>query len=326
MLIENARSIIELEAESISRLSNLLTDDFEKAVKSILSCEGRVVVSGMGKSGLIGKKISATLASTGTPSFFMHPAEAIHGDLGMLKKEDILLAISNSGETEEIVKMIPYASKLGSKIICITGKKDSFLAKNSDYFLNSSVEKEAGKIGLAPTCSTTAQLVLGDALSITVSEQKSFESQDFAQLHPGGTLGRKLLGDVCEVMNTGEHIPVVKVDDDFNHALHEITNKGLGFTTVCTDDQNRLAGIITDGDVRRILIANPNRDIWNMSCESLMTKDPLTIRPDDTIAHTIEVMESKSITTLIITDEDGIVEGVVHLHDLLGRGKVKIDI
>ncbi|PLX16093.1 MAG: hypothetical protein C0601_10745 [Candidatus Muiribacterium halophilum] len=325
MLIDNARKIIELEARSIQRLCEFLDSDFENAIESILLCEGRVVVSGMGKSGLIGKKISATLASTGTPSFFMHPAEAIHGDLGMLKKEDILLAISNSGETEEIVKMIPYAKKIGTKIICITGKRNSFLAVNSDYFLNSNVEKEAGKIGLAPTCSTTAQLVLGDALAITVSEKKSFESNDFAQLHPGGTLGRKLLGDVSEVMNTGEAIPMVRSDKIFSDALEEISRKRLGFTTVCNDDST-LLGIITDGDVRRILMSNPNSDIWNMSCEQVMTKDPMTISPQETIAKAIEIMENKSITTLIITDEKKNIVGVVHLHDLLGRGKVKIDI
>ncbi|MFA7577647.1 MAG: KpsF/GutQ family sugar-phosphate isomerase [Candidatus Muiribacteriota bacterium] len=320
-----ASEIIKLEAASINGLIDNLTSDFDRSVELILQCPGRVVVSGMGKSGLIGKKISATLASTGTPSFFMHPAEAIHGDLGMLKKEDLLLAISNSGETDEILKMLPYAKKNGVRIIGICGKPGSYLAINSDCFLNSSVKKEAGIIGLAPTCSTTAQLVLGDALAIAVSEARSFEAKDFAQLHPGGTLGRKLLGYIKDVMHTGVTIPKVSDNLKLIDAVKEITDKRLGFCVV-TDRNNEVLGIVTDGDLRRIIMRNKNKDIWNMEVSSVMSKNPKTVQSDILIAEALELMEQKQITSLVVASSNNILEGVVHLHDLLGRGNVKISI
>ena len=320
-----ASEIIKLEAASINGLIDNLTSDFDRSVELILQCPGRVVVSGMGKSGLIGKKISATLASTGTPSFFMHPAEAIHGDLGMLKKEDLLLAISNSGETDEILKMLPYAKKNGVRIIGICGKPGSYLAINSDCFLNSAVKKEAGIIGLAPTCSTTAQLVLGDALAIAVSEARSFEAKDFAQLHPGGTLGRKLLGYIKDVMHTGVTIPKVSDNLKLIDAVKEITDKRLGFCVV-TDRNNKVLGIVTDGDLRRIIMRNKNKDIWNMEVSSVMSKNPKTVQSDILIAEALELMEQKQITSLVVASSNNILEGVVHLHDLLGRGNVKISI
>ncbi|MGM0607247.1 MAG: KpsF/GutQ family sugar-phosphate isomerase [Candidatus Muiribacteriota bacterium] len=324
MLRKKAVEIIQLEAESINNLIDNLDSNFTRATELILQCAGRVVVTGMGKSGLIGKKITATLASTGSPSFFMHPAEAIHGDLGMLKKEDILLAISNSGETDEVIKMLPYAKTHGIRVIGITGNKNSYLARNSDYFLNTYVKKEAGIIGLAPTCSTTAQLVMGDALAITVSELKNFRAKDFAQLHPGGTLGRKLLGSVREVMHKGNNVPKVSVNVSLGEAIIEITAKRLGSTLIV--EKNKVKGIITDGDLRRVILRNKNKNLCELNIKEVMVKDPVTINENTLIANALEIMEKKQITSLAVTDNENNLEGIVHLHDLLGRGNIKMSI
>lgn len=325
MYTDNARNVIRLEAEAIADLNNRLDDDFNKAVTTVLECEGRIVVSGMGKSGIIGKKISATLASTGSPSFFMHPAEAIHGDLGMLKKEDVLLAISNSGETEELIKMLPFAKNRNIRIIAICGNKRSYLAENCDFFLDSGVKREAGKMGLPPTCSTTAQLVLGDALAITVSELRNFEARDFADLHPGGSLGRKLLGSLKDVMITGFSVPIVNENALLIDAVKEITEKRLGFTTA-VNNSRKLTGLLTDGDLRRIILRNKNKDIWSMSLRDVMTRHPLTVHKDIMVADALEIMEKKQITSLVVVNDDEFIEGVVHLHDLLGRGSIKLSL
>jgi arabinose-5-phosphate isomerase len=323
MYTDNAKKIIELEADSVRLLADRLTDDFNKAVNAIIECDGRIVVSGMGKSGIIGKKISATLASTGSPSFFMHPAEAIHGDLGMLKKEDVLLAISNSGETEELIKMIPFAKSHNIRIIAICGNTNSYLADNCDFLLDSGVKREAGKIGLPPTCSTTAQLVMGDALAITVSELRNFEASDFANLHPGGSLGRKLIGSIKEVMITGFAVPIINENSTLIDAVKEITDKRLGFTTI-VNNSRKLTGLLTDGDLRRIILRNKNKDIWNLNLRDVMTRHPLTVSRDIMVADALELMEKKQITSVIVANDDEFIEGVAHLHDLLGRGSIKL--
>jgi len=286
-------------------------------VEVLHACTGKVVVSGMGKSGLIGQKIAATLASTGTPAFFLHPAEGIHGDLGMLARRDALVAISNSGETEELLKLLPFVKRLNIPVIAMTGRAQSTLAKNSEVVLDVSVPEEACPMGLAPTASTTATLAMGDALAITLLQKRGLKEEDFAQFHPGGTLGRRLLLKVRDVMHQGPAIPQVSSQASAHHAILEMTAKKLGMTTVL-DQAGHLLGIITDGDLRRIL--EKGIDLATATAGDLATKHPRTIGPDELAAKALQIMEQYSITSLVVVEGAGPIAGIIHLHDLLKNG------
>ncbi len=320
MSIEEGKRVLAIEARAITNLIDRLDHRFAKAVDLLFHCQGKVVVSGMGKSGLIGTKIAATLASTGTPAFFLHPAEGIHGDLGMLARKDLLIAISNSGETDEVLKLLPSVKRLDVPVIALTGRPQSTLAKNSDVALDVSVSEEACPLGLAPTASTTATLALGDALAIALLQRRGFKEEDFAQFHPGGTLGRRLLLKVRDLMHQGEAIPRVPHTASLREAILEMTSKKLGMTTV-TEADGRLRGVITDGDLRRFL----ERGIdWTSSrAGDVASKNPKTITPDDLAARGVQIMERHSITALIVVGgENQEVVGVLHLHDLLKSGVV----
>ncbi len=320
MSIEEGKRVLAIEARAITNLIDRLDHRFAQAVDLLFHCQGKVVVSGMGKSGLIGTKIAATLASTGTPAFFLHPAEGIHGDLGMLARKDLLIAISNSGETDEVLKLLPSVKRLGVPVIALTGRPQSTLAKNSDVALDVSVSEEACPLGLAPTASTTATLALGDALAIALLQRRGFKEEDFAQFHPGGTLGRRLLLKVRDLMHQGEAIPRVPHTASLREAILEMTSKKLGMTTV-TESDGRLRGVITDGDLRRVL----ERGIdWTSSrAGDVASKNPKTITPDDLAARGVQIMERHSITALIVVGgENQEVVGVLHLHDLLKSGVV----
>ncbi len=320
MSIEEGKRVLAIEARAITNLIDRLDHRFAQAVDLLFHCQGKVVVSGMGKSGLIGTKIAATLASTGTPAFFLHPAEGIHGDLGMLARKDLLIAISNSGETDEVLKLLPSVKRLGVPVIALTGRPQSTLAKNSDVALDVSVSEEACPLGLAPTASTTATLALGDALAIALLQRRGFKEEDFAQFHPGGTLGRRLLLKVRDLMHQGEAIPRVPHTASLREAILEMTSKKLGMTTV-TESDGRLRGVITDGDLRRFL----ERGIdWTSSrAGDVASKNPKTITPDDLAARGVQIMERHSITALIVVDgKNQEVVGVLHLHDLLKSGVV----
>jgi arabinose-5-phosphate isomerase len=321
MVINSAKRVLKIEAEAIKHLLKSVDENFAKAVDLILSCKGRVIVTGVGKSGIIGKKISATLSSTGTPSFFLDPAEAIHGDLGMVLDDDIILAISHFGETEEINKLLPFFKKNKNKVIAFTGKRNSTLAKKSDIVINIHVEKEACSLGLAPTASTTAALAMGDALAVALLDKRGFKKKDFVRLHPGGTLGKRLMLKVGDVMKTGKSIPIVHEQAAMMDAIREITAKNQGFTSVI-DEKGKLKGIITDGDLRRAI--QKNADFNHQKAKAVMTPNPKTIEKDKLVAEAIARMEEKAITSLVIVDKFKRPVGVVHLHDLLGRNEFKI--
>lgn len=305
-----AENVFETESKAIKNLSALLTKDFEGAVKLILHSRGRLVISGMGKSGHIGVKISATLASTGTPSFFMHPAEAIHGDLGMLTKDDILLAISNSGESDEIVRIIPLVKRMGIKMIGMAGKLNSTLAKESDFFLNIAVEKEACPLELAPTSSTTATLVMGDALAIALMQARNFKPEDFAMFHPGGSLGKKLLTKVRDIMHH-QPLPIVHSNSTFQEIITTITDGRLGLCIVVDDDE--ISGIITDGDLRRALEIT-ERPRFGLLAHEIMTSSPKTIDADQMAIDAERYMLDNKINELIVTEDKKLV-GVVQIFD-----------
>lgn len=319
MSIQQGKRVLEIEARAIAALVDRLDDRFAKAIDLLLRCTGKVVVSGMGKSGLIGQKIAATLASTGTPAFFVHPADGIHGDLGMLAKQDALLAISNSGETEEVLKLLPFMKRLSLPIIALTGRTQSTLAKNSDVVLDVSVSEEACPLGLAPTSSTTAALAMGDALAIALLQKRGFKEEDFAQFHPGGVLGRRLLLKVRDLMHQGDAIPRVRATASAREAILEMTSKKLGMTTVM-NAKGQLAGVITDGDLRRFLEKGSN--IAKAKASDLGSKSPRTIQADALAAKALQTMEQFSITTLVVVDERKRLAGVIHLHDLLKSGVV----
>jgi arabinose-5-phosphate isomerase len=321
-IINQAREVLSVEAAAIQSLIPRVNGQFTAAVQMILACNGRVVVTGMGKSGLVGKKIAATLASTGTPSFFLHPAEGIHGDLGMVTVHDIVLAISNSGETGEIIGILPTLKRIGAPIIALCGKDNSTLVRNSEAFLDISVEKEACPMGLAPTASTTATLAMGDALAVALLSARKFRPEDFALFHPGGALGRKLLLTVENVMHTGEDNPVVTPDRTVKEALFTITAKGLGATSV-VDQEGRLLGILTDGDIRRGL--ENGHEFLDKPLATIMTKNPRTITKDKLAAHALHQMEKnkpRPITVLPVVDEENRAIGMLHLTDLLRQGVV----
>jgi arabinose-5-phosphate isomerase len=317
--VAEGRRVLRIEAHAVQALVDRLDAQFAKAVDLVLRCKGKVVVSGMGKSGLVGQKIAATMASTGTPAFFLHPADGIHGDLGMLGRADVLLAISNSGETQEILQLLPYVERLGISVISMTGRMTSTLAKNSDVALDVSVSEEACPMGLAPTASTTAALAMGDALAVVLLQKRGFKQEDFAQFHPGGTLGRRLLVRVKDLMHGGADMPVVSETVPATAAILEITAKKLGMTTVM-DIHGRLAGIITDGDLRRFV--QQGGDFAKATAGELASRNPKTIAPDDLAAKAVERMERFSITTLVVAEGERRILGVIHLHDLLKHGIV----
>jgi arabinose-5-phosphate isomerase len=311
--------VLDIEARAVQALVQRLDGGFTEAVDLLYDCKGKVVVSGMGKSGLIGQKIAATLASTGTPSFFLHPAEGLHGDLGMLARGDVLITISNSGETQEILQLLPFMERMGIPVMAIVGRMSSTLAKNSTVALDVSVAEEACPMGLAPTASTTATLAMGDALAVALLEKRGFKEQDFAQFHPGGTLGRRLLVKVRDVMHVGKELPQVRDTVSASEAILEMSAKKLGMTTV-VDQVGALTGIITDGDLRRFL--QQGGDFSNTTAGSLASHDPKLIGPDELAAKAVEMMERYSITTLVVADTTEQIVGVVHLHDLLKHGIV----
>lgn len=318
-LITLGQAVVRTEAEAVFALLEKLDGSFEKACELILNCPARVVVLGMGKSGHIGGKIAATLASTGTPAFFVHPGEASHGDLGMITRQDVVLALSNSGETAEITTILPLIKRLGVPLIGMTGNPNSTLAKESDVFLDVSVDKEACPLGLAPTSSTTATLVMGDALAVALLDARGFTEEDFAFSHPGGSLGRRLLLHVADVMHTGQQIPMVSADALLSDALVEMSGKGLGMTAI-VDDKKRVLGIYTDGDLRRTL--NNNVDIHNTRISDVMTTHCKTIGKQVLAAEALNVMDTYKINALLVTDDDMQVEGVINMHDLLKAGVI----
>lgn len=315
MSLNAARKVLSIEAQALLRLRDGLDDAFTTAVERILSCPGRVVVTGMGKSGLIGHKISSTLASTGTPSFFLHPAEALHGDLGMIKASDLVLALSNSGETEELVRLAPYIKRIGAVLVAVTGNPRSSLARAADLHLTVAVDQEACPLGLAPMASTTAQLALGDALAAALIERRGFQSEDFARLHPGGKLGKRLMR-IRELMHAGREVPRVNPETPMKDVLYEISSKKLGMTVV-VDGEDRLRGILTDGDIRR-LIEREGGAFLHQTAGEVATPHPLTISPDAMAVEALGVMEGRKVTSLVVTDGEGHVQGVLHLHDLWG--------
>jgi len=319
--IERAKRVLEIEAEAIRDLVGRLDENFLKAVEIILHCEGKVVVTGVGKSGIIGKKIASTLASTGTPAFFLHPADGLHGDLGMLEGRDVVLAISNSGETEELAQILPVIKRQGNKLIVFTGNPSSTLAKAGDVVIDVSVKEEACPLGLAPTASTTASLAMGDALAVALLERRGFRREDFAMLHPGGTLGRKLLLRVRDLMHTGEEFPRVYEETLMKEVLVEITSKRLGVTAVL-NSKGELVGVITDGDLRRALERYP--DLLSRRASDCMTRNPKWIEADALAAQAVQRMEEHSITSLFVFQRPGdkVPVGIVHLHDLLKAGVV----
>jgi arabinose-5-phosphate isomerase len=313
MSLETARRVLRIEAAAIEGLAARLDDKFDRAVELLFACKGRVAVTGMGKSGLIGRKIAATFASTGTPSFFLHPAEALHGDLGMLVRDDSLLALSYGGETEEIVALLPTLQHMNVSIVALTGQPRSTLAAASAVVLDVSVKEEACSLNLAPTASTTAALALGDALAISLLERRGFSPADFAALHPSGRLGKKLMR-VEALMHKGEALPRVAPTTKMPDIIYEMSKKGLGMTTVM-EESGRLAGIITDGDLRRLMQSRKGATL-ELSAAEAMTKNPATIGPRELASTALSHMEQRKITSVVVVDAEQRVAGVVHLHDL----------
>ncbi|GAB4289408.1 MAG: arabinose-5-phosphate isomerase KdsD [Thiohalomonadaceae bacterium] len=314
------RAVLETEAAAVAALSGRIDAGFARACRHMLACEGRIVVTGMGKSGHIGAKIAATLASTGSPAFFVHPGEASHGDLGMITAKDVVLALSNSGETEELLTILPLIKRLGVPLISLTGNPRSRLAKAATVNLDVSVEKEACPLGLAPTASTTATLAMGDALAVALLEARGFTAEDFALSHPAGSLGRRLLLRIEDIMHTGESIPRVGAEASLRDALLEMTRKGLGMTSV-VDDGGHIIGIFTDGDLRRLL-DHGEVDIAGMQVAQVMTRGCTTIHPDRLAAEALHIMEEKRINALPVVDADGLLCGAINMHDLLRAGVV----
>ncbi|HLI16851.1 MAG TPA: KpsF/GutQ family sugar-phosphate isomerase [Rhodanobacteraceae bacterium] len=313
-LLASARKVIGIEARGIEALASRLDGDFSKACGLILACPGRVVVSGMGKSGHIARKIAATLASTGTPAFFVHPGEASHGDIGMITSHDVVMLLSNSGETEEILTILPFLKRQGNALVAMTGNPRSSLARDADAHLDASVSTEACPLGLAPTASTTAALVLGDALAIALLEARGFTADDFARSHPAGALGRRLL-KISDVMHTGNAIPMVGVDATLTEALMEMSRKGLGMTAV-VDSSQRLMGVFTDGDLRRTL-DDDQMDLRSARVSHSMSSHPKVIGPDKLAAEAAQLMEAYKIHALLVVDADQHVVGALNIHDLL---------
>ncbi|MCG6889469.1 MAG: KpsF/GutQ family sugar-phosphate isomerase [Gammaproteobacteria bacterium] len=318
--IQLGLAVLKTEADAISALVERLDENFTRACELILDCKGRVVVTGMGKSGHIGNKIAATLASTGTPAFFMHSGEASHGDLGMITADDLVIALSNSGETSEITLLLPLLKRLGIPLLALTGKPGSTLARSADIHLDVSVSKEACPLGLAPTSSTTAMLAMGDALAVAVLEVRGFTEEDFALSHPGGNLGRRLLLRVSDIMHSGDAIPLVNSDASLKETLLEMTAKGLGMAGVLDAASGRLAGIYTDGDLRRTFEHMPN--IATARVRDFMTANCVTIDAERIAGEALKIMHDKKINALMVVDDDLRVQGALNMHDLLRAGVV----
>ncbi|MEM9553935.1 MAG: KpsF/GutQ family sugar-phosphate isomerase [Acidobacteriota bacterium] len=310
---EVARAVIETEADAVRGLLDQLDESFDRAVELLVACKGRVVCTGMGKSGLVLKKIAATMASTGTPSLFLHPAEAIHGDLGMIVAGDVVLAASYSGTTEELLRLVEIVQRLDVPIVVMTGNAKSPLARHADIHLRTEIDQEACPLNLAPTASTSATLALGDALAMALVEARGFSTEDFARLHPGGRLGKRLL-PVRELMHGGDTLPSVRLGADLRQAIVEMSGKGLGITAV-VDDQNRLAGCISDGDLRRLLASGTDA-ILERTVEQVMTADPQTMDPSELAPAALRRLEEKRITSLFVCDTERRLQGIVHIHDL----------
>lgn len=315
--LQTAKRVIRMEAESVAALEKNINASFQRAVDIIFQCKGRVVVTGMGKSGIIARKMVATMNSTGTPSIFLHPSDAVHGDLGMVRSDDVVICISKSGDTQEVRQLLPMFKRIGVPIISMVGNMHSHLALQSDVALDISVKEEACPHNLAPTTSTTATLAMGDALAVTLLEKKNFTADDFAMFHPGGNLGKRLLLKIEELAVTGDQIPKIGVHTSLKDAILEMTTKRLGATSV-VDDHGQLAGIITDGDLRRLL--QKTTDVANLTAEQVMTKNPKTIRKGTLASVALQEMEQFSITQLIIVDGERKPYGIVHLHDLVRAG------
>lgn len=310
------REALDIETEGIVALADRLDDSAVQAVETILACTGRVIVTGMGKMGLIGRKIAATLSSTGTPAFFLHPAEAYHGDLGIIASDDVVLAMSNSGQTEEVTNLLPHIKRFGVKIIAMTGQCESTLARHADVIVDCGVAREACPMNVAPTASTTAALAMGDAIAVALIARRGFTSDDYAIFHPGGSLGRKLLLHVRDIMHAGEDIPTVQPGTALRDAIVEMSSKRLG--TAIVTENGTLRGIFTDGDLRRLFEAGGNP--LEKTIDEVMVAEPKRCHPDDLAAEALRTMEEKSITALPVVDEDNNVVGIVHLHDLIRAG------
>lgn len=322
VMLEQARQVLRMEAEAVLEQVERIDEHFKAAVEMIMACPGRTVITGMGKSGIIGRKMAATLASTGTPSFYLHPAEGIHGDLGMITEGDVVIALSNSGETGEVLHILPSLRRIGAKLIAMVGNPNSTLAKNSDIVLNVGVTREACPLGLAPTSSTTAALAYGDALALALLSKRKFTASQFAVFHPGGSLGRKLLLTVEDIMHSGTENPLVKADISVQDALFVITDKGLGAVSV-VDDDNKMLGVLTDGDIRRGL--SKGVDFLKRPVTELMTASPKTITKEKLAAQALHIMESnrpKPITVLPVVDAENHVIGLLHMTDLVRQGVV----
>jgi arabinose-5-phosphate isomerase len=316
-LLSMGRHVLRTEAAAVATLSDRLDESFVAAVRAILDCHGRVVVSGIGKSGHIARKIAATMASTGTPAFFLHPAEASHGDLGMVLPQDIFIALSYSGESVELLAIVPTLKRQGATLIAMTGNARSNLARQADIHLDASVAGEADPLGLAPSTSTTAALALGDALALTLLKARGFSVEDFARSHPGGSLGRRLLVRVEDIMHSGEALPIVRDDALLPAALLEMSKKGLGMTAIIDDGQH-LLGVFTDGDLRRTL--EQRHDVHDTPIQVLMHRSPHRIRPDQLAAEAVKYMEKYRINGLLVVDEDGRLVGALNMHDLFRAG------
>ncbi|MXP50231.1 arabinose-5-phosphate isomerase KdsD [Pantoea sp. Eser] len=312
------KAVLRIEREGLEQLDQYINDDFARACARIYACQGKVVVMGMGKSGHIGKKMAATFASTGTPAFFVHPAEASHGDLGMVSKNDVVIAISNSGESNEILALIPVLKRQNITLICMTGRPESAMARAADVHLCVSVPQEACPLGLAPTSTTTATLVMGDALAVSLLEARGFTAEDFALSHPGGALGRKLLLHVADIMHSGDELPHVTRDASLRDALLEITRKNLGLTVI-VDDLMKIEGIFTDGDLRRIF--DMGIDFQRATIGEVMTPGGIRVRPNMLAVEALNLMQTKNITSILVADDDHLL-GVVHMHDMLRAGVV----
>ena len=318
--IKIGKNVIQIEARAVLAIADRINEQFETAVKTILDCKGRLIVLGIGKSGLISQKIASTMASTGTPAHFVHPGDAFHGDLGMITKEDVVLMISNSGGTHELVQIIPAIRKKGVSIIGMIGRKASTLYNGVDVVLDTSVEEEACTLDLAPTASTTATLAMGDALAVALLESRGFNAQDFAELHPGGSLGKKLLLTLDQLVHTGNEVPFVHTETSVKDALLTISDKGLGVTGVL-DNEDNLIGIITDGDIRRGLEKGGD-NIFNQTAEFLMSKKPISVASDTLAIAALELMEKYNITSLFVYSSPDLSkpDGIVHIHDILKTG------
>jgi len=322
MIIQDAIEVLKIEADAILKLIDRIDGNFTKMVEMIYNSDGRVIIGGIGKSGIIGQKIVATLNSTGSRSIFIHPVEAMHGDLGIVCKNDIFLALSNSGETDEINILVPAIKEIGCPVIAFTGNIDSSLAKNSDIVIDVSVDKEACPLGLAPTASTTAVLAMGDALAVALINKKKFKSSDFKKIHPGGLLGQRLSSKVTEIMLPEDSVPWVSSNSSFQEAIEIMNRFELGVTLILDSEKN-LKGIITDGDIRRLIAEKKVLD--NLSTEDVMTKGPLTVSSNMPVYDALNIMEQHQITVLPVINKRGQVKGIIHLHDILGKGAFKFN-